>query len=182
MASPGVASHARLQGFGQVMVLTREWLPRTQVTPQPPAPPDGFYAALKVGVPLELNYEDGWWGVTLVQKRKPSAVEPASFLVCSAAYQTERWAEAARLRPLWTFKDGRWEAEGVPDSAGREVGAKAKAGSTAQEPDAKRSRGLDAGRGSSRGASRGAGRGAGRCTSSAASQRQRACTRAFSGP
>ena len=52
--------------------------------------------------------EDGWWGVTLLKKRKDAGAP--GFLVGSALYKTEHWAEEANLRPPWTFYGGHWEA------------------------------------------------------------------------
>ena len=56
-----------------------------------------------MGASLEVLFEDGWWEVSLKKIKKASGTTPASYLVLTPAYLTERWADEASLRPLWNF-------------------------------------------------------------------------------
>ena len=123
----------------------KEWVPLSIVTPPPPPPPANFISSLKIGQTLEVFFEDGWWGVTLLKKRKEAGAP--GFLVGSALYKTEHWAEEANLRPPWTFYGGHWEAAGkvvdvdaAPSKKPEKGKAKAKAAAEAPAPAAKRKR------------------------------------------
>ena len=110
-----------------------EWVPLAILTPPPPPPPAGFHASLAVGAPVEVYFEDGWWAVTLLKKPKGGGEngKGPSFLVGSAMYRTERWAEIDCLRPSWKFFGGHWQAEQTvvpaPAAAARKAGGKSKA-------------------------------------------------------
>ena len=95
--------------------LLREWCPKAALTPVPPPPPSDFLTKLCAGMSLEVHHEDGWWAVTLV--RKEAGGRSGKYLVASSQYKTERWAEAAELRPAWRFEGGRWRIDGEPDLA-----------------------------------------------------------------
>ena len=115
----------------------REWVNVRILTPPPPPPPDGFIASLKVGSKLEVFFEDGWWEVTLL-KKEASTSSKQPFLVGSAMYNTERQASSAELRPSWSFKGGRWQADTsvVAMQPGGGAGA-AKAGGGARKAGSK---------------------------------------------
>ena len=176
--------HEAFNEEGSEEALLHEWVPLQQLAPVPPEAPPNFIKSLRVGVPLEVTFEDGWWEVNLdlIDKSKGAAC----YLVGSAVTNTCRWVEAADLRPAWSFDAGQWQnvtanpkpppppAEKAPPAA-RKAGGKSKAvpASSTPQPAAKRSRGgrgsaADdgdrAGGGRSGGASggRGTGRGRGR--------------------
>ena len=56
--------------------MLKEWVPASQLSAVPPDPPAGFFGRLKVGAPLCLLHEEGWWKVTLLEvKGAGSAAE-----------------------------------------------------------------------------------------------------------
>ena len=83
--------------------LLTDWVNVSQLWPPPPPPPPGFFEMLKIGEPLEVYHEDGWWEVTL-SKLRQAPNGRTSCLVTSSMYSTERWASLERLRPRWCFE------------------------------------------------------------------------------
>ncbi len=55
--------------------LLKEWVEISQLSPKPPPPPPGFYKRIKVGTPVEILSEDGWWKGTLLAL-KPGDAAP----------------------------------------------------------------------------------------------------------
>ena len=82
--------------------LLTDWISCRQLWPPPPPAPPDFFERLSIGEPLEVYHEDGWWEVTLQRTRQAQSGR-MTYQVTSSFYNTERWANADRLRPRWRF-------------------------------------------------------------------------------
>eukprot|EP00966_Prymnesium_polylepis_P011306 260524-Prymnesium_polylepis.1 len=93
----------------------KEWCALTQLRPPPPPPPADFFSqkSLKPGVALDILFDDGWWEVELLKRRRADGEQ--ELLLRSATYQTEQWVGLDHVRPRWHFKHDCWRIEGAPD-------------------------------------------------------------------
>ena len=71
--------------------------------PLPPPTPEGFFAKVKKGQPLELDYLDGFWEV-VVKK----VLANGDLRVEAPAYGAAHTVPRDRLRPAWVWRPGRW--------------------------------------------------------------------------
>ena len=85
-----------------------EQVPLKMLRPAPPTePPKGWLAAAKPGAPLEMQYLNGWWEVSLVKRLPAKAGKPERFKVRADRYDVEHTVEQAALRPGWRWKAGK---------------------------------------------------------------------------
>ena len=85
--------------------------PFAQITPRPPPPPVDFAKSLRIGLPLQLLYNGGWWDVTLLEIKGGSD----SQAVYHVAYNSYRHRVALNLlRPQWRFSRGQWQVDETP--------------------------------------------------------------------
>ena len=82
---------------GQCGANNEDWVELQHVRPYPPEHPAGFLDAVRVGAPLEILFEEGWWEVEMRGRDGPN------YVVVAKRYKVEHRVDASRLRPRWTW-------------------------------------------------------------------------------